>query len=623
MNNAIMDYEQVEEKLVRIVENGIIKKEEDLGNTSYGLPIHHYTVGNGEKEIVVTGATHGCEIISTDFVINLMEKISNGNYVEGIDLNKYKIHFIPMLNPEGYLISTSAIRKIIPRDMSPEEAEKVCKDYYLRYRKDDAEAIARNKKIAEIKKRYEEARISGNEEQFSVQLNEEIEEIEESVKSEELIKRLERALEVSKLRRDELEDGTDDKENKHITEEDLENIETIVDFSGLKRRLEDAKELDSEGKMRVLEESIDIIQLLQRLENSVETDNLEEFRMIAEVISESQKVPIFRNPNLIKHFQWMFRNVDYTCIPEKYSQIRKRVKEISEKYTDIPKGTLQIWSANANGIDPQANCEFNDVIARIFNGDLDANGEVYKNNLRYSNINSIHPGPINCGYDPDKGFSLEPEIQAVSTLLQNLSKKGTLHSYFNYHGTGGVLYQRPLDAPEGIKVGQQTMWTRLLENYAFSKFYARKTYKDVKNQATSRYRILTGKGKATSSNDIFRIKYPRDILVELSGMGGNPIGPYGDLKGNYQNLMKSNLEAFKFTVEYADISEKISNASLNLLQDRIKNGVPENIAEQMYRIIGTASNMMMSWIEKFGRKKRKEVLSGWSSRFHDVNDGER
>lgn len=510
--NQIMDYEQAEQRLEKMVARGGINQEEDLGTTTYGLPIHHFTIGNGSKEIVVTGATHGCEIISADFVMNLMEKLSQGENVDGIDLNEYKIHFVPILNPEGYLISTSAIRQIIPRDMPSEEAEALCKEYYLRYRDDDSEAIQRNRKNAKLKEELARVQEEGN--------------VEE-------ILRIQREIE-----------------------------ETLPD----------------------------------------------------------------RDPEHLKRFQEMFKEIDYTCIPEKYAGIRERVRQILEKYPDIPKGTLQIWSANANGIDPQSNSKYNTDLIKILNGELREGDQVFKNNLRYSNINSIHPGPINCGFDPERGFQTEPEIGAIASLLQKLSEKGTLHSYFNYHGTGGVLYQRPMNAPEELGISLNEMWTRALDNFALSQFYSRRTYKNANDRANTRYRILTGKGsgKVTSSNDLFRIKYPRDILVELSGMGGNPIGPYGDLQGNYKNLMDSNLDAFRFAVGYSDVSEKISQASYKMIQDKIKSGeTDDNLVNEIYGVMGTASKMLTSWLEKFQRKTRWQVMEEGIKRIKRNEDEER
>lgn len=465
--NLILDYDQAEKKLRRIASKGKINQEDDLGISTYGLPIHHYTIGSGQKEIVITGATHGCEIISADFVMNLMEKISDDSHESNINFNEYKLHFIPILNPEGYLIATSAVRKLIPREMSSKDAEKICKDYYLKYRQDDIDATEKRKA-------------------------------------------------------------------------------------------------------------------------GIEQD---------------------RNPEHLRHFQEMFKDVDYTCIPEKYLQIRESVREILEKYPDIPKGTLQIWSANANGIDPQANSKYNSTLIRALNGKLGKDEAVYVNNLRYGNINQTHPGPINSGFDPEKGYEMQPEVKAISDLLSHLSEKGTLHSYFNYHSVGGLLYQRPAEAPKDMGIEPNEMWTRTLDNFALSKFYARKTYKNENDKANTRYRILTGKNSISTSNDEYRIKYPRDILVELSGMGANPIGPYGDIKGNYKNLMESNLEAFEFAVNYADVSEKISRASYQMLRERLKGEVPEDIVQQIYGILGTATNMVMSWTERFGRKTRSEVLA--------------
>ena len=109
-NNNILDYEQVEDILDEIVRFGVVKEAENLGKTEHGLPIKHYIVGEGNNDIVISGATHGSEIISTDFVINLMENISNKTDSWKSILKVFKLHFVPILNPEGYLITTSAVR---------------------------------------------------------------------------------------------------------------------------------------------------------------------------------------------------------------------------------------------------------------------------------------------------------------------------------------------------------------------------------------------------------------------------------------------------------------------------------------------------------------------------------
>lgn len=139
MKNRILDYKQVLKKLEQIEQNSnILKKEKPIGITSYGLPIFHYTAGSGKNHIVLSAVQHGCEIITTNFLLEVMEKISKGDKeFDFLKDNDYTFHFLPMLNPEGYLIVTSALRKVIKRKMPSDEAEDVCLDYVETYKKDD------------------------------------------------------------------------------------------------------------------------------------------------------------------------------------------------------------------------------------------------------------------------------------------------------------------------------------------------------------------------------------------------------------------------------------------------------------------------------------------------------
>lgn len=415
--NKILDYEQVEEKLKTILSNfnGIIVQQEDLAITKYGFPIHHYTIGNGKKEIVITGATHGTEIVSTDFVLRLMEEMTKEDGAfEGIDLNDYTFHIIPMLNPEGYIVATSAVRTLIPRNMSSKEAEKICKDYYMAYRTDDQEALKRKN-------------------------------------------------------------------------EGLEPDRTTI-----------------------------------------------------------------------KHHQAMFQEADWTCIPEQYEGLRQSIKRIYEQYPDLPRGSMIAWSSNGDGIDIQANCAYNSIIGKIMNDE-----HIYKDGLRYSNIDTSHPGPINCPMDKQIGFVETIETKAISDLLQSLHEKGTLVGYENFHATGGLIYQRPCKNGNGFEISQDLYWERIVGNIFKAMSYREGTYKNVNDQEGSRYKVLTGQALPSSTNDIFRMKYPADLLIELSGMGGNPIGPYGDIEGNYSNIMNSNIVAYSNFLKYYSTIEKLSEGAYN------------------------------------------------------------
>lgn len=54
MKNIILDYEQVNEILDKFTEDGKYTELDDLGNTEHNLPIRHFTIGNGNKDIVIT-----------------------------------------------------------------------------------------------------------------------------------------------------------------------------------------------------------------------------------------------------------------------------------------------------------------------------------------------------------------------------------------------------------------------------------------------------------------------------------------------------------------------------------------------------------------------------------------
>ena len=145
----IMDYDDVNDRIEAILDkqntenkNIIIKEEEPIGYSAVEhIPIRHFSIGTGKKHFIYTAAMHGNQIISTEFVLKTMEELKDGkSNPETIDLlnkGEITIDFIPIFNPEGYIITTSAVRQLIPKDMTKEEAEKISKDYYSKLRNDN------------------------------------------------------------------------------------------------------------------------------------------------------------------------------------------------------------------------------------------------------------------------------------------------------------------------------------------------------------------------------------------------------------------------------------------------------------------------------------------------------
>ena len=360
--NKILDYEQVINKLYSIVNEKNITECKPIGYSRFGLPISNYSFGNGKKHIVVTGATHGAEIISTDFVLKLMEYIPN--YV---NKDEFTIYFIPMLNPEGYLISTSVIRKIIPRDMLDNDAQIIIKKYIEDY-------------------------------------------------------------------------------NSH-------------DLS----------------------------------------------------------------------YQDIFANVDYTCIPEKYNELRENIKSICYKY-NIPKGTLQVWSANGSGIDLNQNCPYNKKMDYI-----KEHKKLYGNGA-YSNIIVTLPGPIGCPSKSEK-FEYEPETKSFRDFIINLRNNYDFCSYLNYHSAEDTVFYKPIYGIVAENMLQDI--TKITEyNKKLAEIYVTNTSQ----------KLYEGETKFCCFNDMLRLEIPGDILVELCPNEGNPLSAYD--KNVYNKTINENLKAVIDVIKY-------------------------------------------------------------------------
>ena len=157
----VLSYEEVLENLNNIVDNpnsiNQIKLQKPIGYSSFDYPILHYTFGNGQNNILIVGATHGNEIITTDFIIKLMKEISDGNKkFNFLDKNIYTLHFIPLLNPEGYIITTSAVKQLINQNMSEQQRQQIISEYNKRYEEDDMNSILKlNRPFKEYQKMCE------------------------------------------------------------------------------------------------------------------------------------------------------------------------------------------------------------------------------------------------------------------------------------------------------------------------------------------------------------------------------------------------------------------------------------------------------------------------------------
>lgn len=129
----IYDYNECQ-KIFNTFSNTIIKEINPIGYTALEkLPIRCFTLGSGKNSVVVSASQHSNEVISTTFIIYLMNYLIKNN----LEFEDLTIYFIPILNPEGYLINTYAIRSKIPKNESYDKLIKYCYQYYKNYKYDN------------------------------------------------------------------------------------------------------------------------------------------------------------------------------------------------------------------------------------------------------------------------------------------------------------------------------------------------------------------------------------------------------------------------------------------------------------------------------------------------------
>lgn len=250
----------------------------------------------------------------------------------------------------------------------------------------------------------------------------------------------------------------------------------------------------------------------------------------------------------IKSHQLLFQDTNQTSIDSKYVILRDKVGEILAHH---PKGSIINWASNGNGVDLNSNTRER-IVSPM---------EVNKH-AAYNNIRLDIPSPIGYpGNNQSSNFTSEVEIISLKALLDEL--KDNCFGLLNYHSVGGMIYQRPESDDSFINI----------YNYLLSKFYQEYTKKN-----DGKYNIINEKsGKAISVDDKIRVTYPGHILIELSPMMGNPIGPFGDIN-NYNSTMESNIASFVYTMTKLD---EILSASKRF----VKEGYDYDKLDEIYESI--------------------------------------
>lgn len=211
----------------------------------------------------------------------------------------------------------------------------------------------------------------------------------------------------------------------------------------------------------------------------------------------------------------------------------------------FPKQSIIDWRANSNGVDLNKN---NPKNFKFKNKEKEnKNFKPLFGKLRFNSLMREVPGPQGTSSVNNQKFSFEPENLGLLKLLLNLKKDDKYAGALSYHGTGGVIYFRPKN---------------YLEEKDLKKAKLLKEIDEINTNMAKAYQIYTGykempyEQNPIGTGDMIRQILPSFLIIELSKMGGNPLGPYGD-KDNYQKLINDNIIAFNSLIKLIQNKTKI------------------------------------------------------------------
>ena len=296
----------------------------------------------------------------------------------------------------------------------------------------------------------------------------------------------------------------------------------------------------------ILEETTNNALFLSNLDNNEDNKNL-----LKSEIKECVKTIYLRRGT--EHNQSLNANGENVTFIDPYEKLRENVRVMYESY-NFPAGSIVDWRSNGSGVELNANTPDNPRFRYVMEGIRDYG------KLRYNTIARNFPGPIGVPSANPVHFEFEPENERLFEFIARLYAKGEYYGMFTYHGTAGAIIYKPYNYTESDhlyeKLGKlkERNYSERINSMIANTYSADTTYR------TSGLR-MTDHVDLSGCGDLLRSVYPGVILVELSKMGGNPISPYGDIFGNYRNVIKDNLKAFSSSLKTIQSLEKLMYAN--------------------------------------------------------------
>lgn len=276
---------------------------------------------------------------------------------------------------------------------------------------------------------------------------------------------------------------------------------------------------------------IKLLALCNQTTDKIDTNNKQD--SFLSLFIEELKIG-FQNPNLWENIAYEKKKRLYQQMFEKEpieglfsKKLTTDTNTIYKKYQH-PKGSQVSHDATGIGINLNANTKLNPGIQAI-----KENRTIYGLSVK-NNIKNYFPGPLGTPTEDIANFTYAKENQVLENLIKDSNQKNNYLGTLLYHGTGGMIYYKPYEPLMTPSQYQEY----LKENEEIANIYANKT----------NYRLLE-ESSTTGYGDYLRRNYPKVLLIELSKMGGNPIGPYGD-KNNIHSVFHDNIEAIDSLLQH-------------------------------------------------------------------------
>ena len=126
--------EHFQQTIRKLTETYPFLKSEILTTTAFDRPVYALEIGDGDREVIFTGAHHANEWITTPLLLKFAEELADayqkGGKLYGVpakNILKYStIHLVPMVDPDGVDLVTGAIR---PGTLEYEQARSLGDNY--------------------------------------------------------------------------------------------------------------------------------------------------------------------------------------------------------------------------------------------------------------------------------------------------------------------------------------------------------------------------------------------------------------------------------------------------------------------------------------------------------------